>query len=300
MSKEELWDITKKEQTQIKLNILEQYLKQWATIIGNNFREGYYVDCFAGRGKYHKDGIKNCVPGSPLIAQKIGLEVQSQKLKKGKDFKFRILAIDADRENVVDLGKFLNENDPEHRVTIEIKQGEFQKLLPDVMKTIGTSPAFFLIDPYGIKIPKDSLDLIIDRAMTQKKTEIFLNYMSMGVKRVAGLAKTTKHHEGIIRVRVLKSQDCLDTLFGDRSWIGKEGGDLLIHFAERVLRRGFKVILNFAVSYPDRSGTFYNLLFTTNNLTAKRIMSHILTKKLFEGTLFEKIPFKVDHELQLT
>lgn len=298
MSKEELWDITKKEQTQIKLNILKQYLKQWATIIGNNFPEGYYVDCFAGRGKYHKDGIKNCIPGSPLIAQKIGLEVQAQKQKKGKDFKFRVIAIEADKDNFNDLKRFLNESDPDGKVNVETIYGNFQTLLPNVMEKIGLSPTFFFIDPYGIKIPKDSLDLIIDRATAQKKTEIFLNYMSMGVKRVAGLAKTTKQHERSIKLRVIKSQDRLDTLFGDRSWIDKEGDDLLTHFAEQVLRRGFKVILNFAVSYPDRSGTFYNLLFATNNLIAQRIMGHILTKKLFEGTLFEKIPFKVDHELQ--
>lgn len=148
-SKEDLWDITKKEQTQIKLNILEQYLKQWAMIIGNNFKEGYYVDCFAGRGKYHKNGIKNCVLGSPLIAQRVGLEVQLKKQEKGKSFKFKIIAIEADKENIDDLRKFFDEHDPERKVNVKTKQGEFQTLLPDVMKTIGTSPSFFFIDPYG-------------------------------------------------------------------------------------------------------------------------------------------------------
>lgn len=172
MSKEELWDITKKEQTQIKLNILEQYLRQWATIIGNNFTEGYYVDCFAGRGKYHKDGIKDCVLGSPLIAQKVGLEVQSQKQKKERDFKFRIFAIEADKENIDDLRKFFNGNDPENKVDVETKHGEFQALLPDVMKRLGPSPAFFFIDPYGIKIPKDSLGLIIE-PLPKRKLRFF-------------------------------------------------------------------------------------------------------------------------------
>ncbi len=122
--------------------------------------------------------------------------------------------------------------------------------------------------------------------------------MSMGVQRVAGLTKTTEHHKERIRLRALKSLDRLDELFGDRSWIDKEGKDLLTHFAEQVLRRGFKVILNFDVPYPDKSGTFYNLIFATNNDAAKNIMSYILTRKLFEGTLFEKMPFEMDHELR--
>lgn len=85
MNKEELWDITNREQTQIKLNILEQYLRQWAIIIGERFIEGYYIDCFAGRGKYYKGGIKDCVLGSPLIAQKISLTGTRTKTKKGEN-----------------------------------------------------------------------------------------------------------------------------------------------------------------------------------------------------------------------
>ncbi len=163
---------------------------------------------------------------------------------------------------------------------------------------MGSTPAFFFIDPTGIKtIPKDVLDSIVNRASMYEKTEIFLNYMAMGVQRVSGLKKITDHHKESIRLRAIKSLETLDRLFGNRTWIDKEGRELLVHFADQVLRRGFKVILNFDVPYPDRSGTFYNLIFATNNLTAKRIMDHILTKKLFEGTLFEKMQVDVEHEL---
>src|SRR6266540_6658781 len=106
MGREDLWDITKREHTQLKLDILEEYLKAWAQIIGNKFPDSYYVDCFAGRGKYHKNGVKNCVFGSPLVAQKIGLEIQAQKNKKGKSYKFKIIAIEANKNNFEDLNKF--------------------------------------------------------------------------------------------------------------------------------------------------------------------------------------------------
>ncbi len=298
MSKENLWDITNRVQTQLKLDILGKYLKAWADIIGSNFSEGYYIDCFAGRGKYHKDGVSDCILGSPLIAQNIGLKVQEQKQKKGKNFKFKIMAIDSDKENLEELGKFFKENDPQNRISVRPLYGEFQSLVPDVIKDIGSYPAFFFIDPYGIKsIPKNALDYVIDRASNQEKTEILLNYMSMGVKRVAGLKGIANHQNDIIRLKAVKSMKSLDNLVGDSSWMDKEGKEILTYFADRVLRRGFKVILNFDVPYPDRSGTFYNLIFATNNLVAKKIMSSVLTKKLFEGTLFENMPFEVDHGL---
>lgn len=154
------------------------------------------------------------------------------------------------------------------------------------------------MDPYGIKtIPKGSLDLIVDRAAKQQKTEIFVNYMQMGVARIAGLQKTVAHPEESIRVSALKTLAHLDNLFGDHSWINKDKRERLRHFSEQVLRRGYKVVLNFNVPYPDRSGTLYNLIFATNDFTAKKIMNQILTKELFEDTLFEERPFKVDHEL---
>jgi len=298
MNKEDFWDITNKEQTQLKLNILGQYLKQWAAIIGENFQEGYYIDCFAGRGKYHKNGIKDSISGSPLIAQQIGLEVQEKKQKKDKNFRFKLIAIESDKENFDDLNRFLKENDPEGKVHVNTMMGEFQQLIPSVIKEIGSSPAFFFIDPTGIKtIPKDVLDSIVDRAVIHEKTEIFLNYMHMGVKRVAGLQKIADHKKESIRLRAIKSMEHLDKLFGDKGWIDKEDRELLIHFCNQVLRRGYKVILNFDVPYPDKSGTFYNLIFATNNPTAERIMSYIFSKKLFEGTLFEGIPFEGNHAL---
>lgn len=299
MKKDKPWDITNKEQTQLKLDILKKYLKPWADIIGNNFKKAYYIDCFAGRGKYHKDGINDCVLGSPLIAQHIALNVQDAKLKQGKNFELSVIAIESNNGNFKQLKEFLKEADPDGNVNVEIKHGNHQELITEVIESIGDYPAFFFVDPYGIKpIPKESLDPIINRAATITKTEILLNYMSMGVKRVAGLQGATSHQEDKIRLNAIKSLETLTSLFGDDSWVDKEGKELLTHFANSVLREGFKVILNFDVPYPDRSDTIYNLLFATNNIVAKRIMGYILTKNLFKGTLFEKVPFEVDHELQ--
>ena len=293
VSKEDIWDITSREQTKIKLDILKKYLKPWADIIGEHFPEAYYVDCFAGRGKYHKDGLKDCVSGSPLIALDVALNVQQRKKqKKGKNFKMKVIAIESNRVNHAALSAFVGESNSNNEVEVTIHHGNFTDLIGPIVKTTDSSPAFFFIDPTGIKVPKEALDVIIDK---NGPTEIFLNYMTMGVRRVAGLQKVTSHQNERIKTRAITSLSNLDDLFGDKSWIDKkEDRDLLRHFTDRVLKRKYRFVLNFDMPYPDRSETFYNLLFATNHDIAQKIMKHIFTKKLFEGTLFESKPFEVD------
>lgn len=293
MSKEDIWDITNRQQTQIKLDILKKYLKPWVDIIGEHFPEAYYIDCFAGRGKYHKDGCKDCVPGSPLTALSIATDVQRRKQKKGKNFKLKIIAIESNRNNYETLKEFINASNPNAEVEVEIIHGYFEDLVNDVVTKTGSVPAFFFIDPYGIKpLTKEALDFIINR---RGSTEIFLNYMAMGIKRVAGLKKVADYKNENIRTRAIKALSNLDDLFGDNSWI--EEKDLLKHFVNSVLKEKYAVVLNFDVPYPDRRGTFYNLLFASKNNTAQKIMKHILTKKLFKGTLFENRPFEIKWDI---
>lgn len=290
MEKEDKWDITNREQTQIKLDILKKYLKPWADIIGNHFHEAYYIDCFAGRGKYHKGGCKDCVPGSPLIALNIAIDVQRKKQEKGINFKLKLIAVESDRKNSDALSGFMAENNPKNEIEVTIEHGNFINLVSSIVNKTGSAPTFFFIDPYGIKLTREALNSIINR---HGSTEIFLNYMSMGIKRVAGLKKVVCHMDEKIRTKAIKALANLDDLFGNNSWIDKDSQELLTHFAKSVLNK-YRFVLNFDVPYPDRSGTFYNLLFATNNDTAQKIMQYIFTKKLLKGTLFENKPFEVN------
>lgn len=290
MSKEDIWDITNREQTQIKLDILKKYLKPWADIIGNRFHEAYYIDCFAGRGKYHKGGCTDCVPGSPLIALNIATDVQRKKQEKGITFKLKLIAVESNRKNFDVLSGFMAENNPKNEVEVILEHGNFIASVSSIVNKTGSTPTFFFIDPYGIKLTREALDFIINRP---GPTEIFLNYMSMGIQRVAGLKKVICHKDEKIRTKAIKAPSNLDDLFGDNSWIDKDSRELLKHFVKSVLNK-YRFVLNFDVPYPDRSGTFYNLIFATNNDTAQKIMKYVFTKKLFRGTLFENNPFEVN------
>lgn len=292
MSKSNIWDITDRLQTQIKLDILKKYLRAWAMIVGEYYPKAYFVDCFAGRGKYHLNGINDVVAGSPIIALETSIEIREKKLKKGKKFDLNIIAIDSDKNNLVALNKFAYEITPIYKSKMNIFKGEFIAEISKVLTEIANYPAFFFIDPYGVKgLDKKTIDLIINR---QGSTEIFLNYMKMGVQRVSGQYKNIAHEKDSIRVGAIKTISHMDKLFGDTSWIGKDEQELLKHFVNTVFGKNYKYVLNFSVPYPDRSGTIYNLLFATNYSTGEKIMKDIMTVKLFKGTLFEKYPFAIN------
>lgn len=296
MVKDTIWDIKDRQQTRIKLDILRKYLRAWAIIIGSHFPKAYFVDCFAGRGKYHIGDQIDTVSGSPIIGLETAFEVRKMKQKKGIDFNLNIIAIESDTNNITSLKKFVNEIDPQHEIKIEFIESEFEEATSEVIKTITDLPAFFFIDPYGIKgVSKDTLDLIVNR---NGSTEIFLNYMKMGVQRVIGQYKNISHENNTIRIKAAKTVSHMNSLFGDTSWIDKNHEELLKYFVKQVFSKNYKFVLNFNVPYPDRSGTIYNLLFATNYTCGEKIMKDILTTKLFEGTLFENCPFQIEFNIK--
>lgn len=296
MTKDDIWDIKNRQQTQIKLDILRKYLKAWAIIIGSHFPEAYFVDCFAGRGKYHFGEQKDVISGSPIIGIETSLQVRKLKLKKGLKFDLNVIAIEPEEENIVSLKRFIKEADPNLETKIEIISSQFEAAVPEVLKKITAIPVFFFIDPYGIKgVKKESLDLIVNRSGS---TEIFLNYMQMGVQRVKGQHKNVNHEDGKIRIKAIKTVAHLDSLFGDASWVDKAENELLRYFVKQVFSKNYRFVLNFNVPYPDRSGTIYNLLFATNYDCGEKIMKDIMTEKLFKGTLFENCPFNMDWSIK--
>jgi len=292
MVNDDLWDIAGRQQTEIKLDILRKYLRAWAIIVGEHFPKAYFVDCFCGRGKYHKGSEQDSVFGSPLIALAVADEVKKIKAKKGRQFDLSVIAVDSDGRNIADLKRFAADYAKNGETPLETMESEFESAMPGVIKKISGSPAFFFIDPYGIKgVTKKALDLMVNRT---ESTEIFLNYMKMGVQRVAGQHKNVGHENETIRIMASKTVKHLDDFFGGASWIGKADKELLRHFVDQVFRKNYKFVLNFDVPYPDRKGTIYNLVFATNYSVAEKIMKDIMTQKLFKGTLFEDKPFQVE------
>ena len=87
--------------SRIKHHILTRYLPSWAVILGSAFDLLYYVDCFAGPGRYELDG--ETVDGSPVIAAKAGKEFATKNPGK----KLGIVLVDDDAAQLKQLQECL-------------------------------------------------------------------------------------------------------------------------------------------------------------------------------------------------
>ena len=89
MIRSDYWNI--KPHTERKLVILEKYLNAWSDILfkyysqnptWKNWSTPYYIDCFSGRGMYHKNDKLDSVKGSPIIAIEKLIEKKKTYLTK--------------------------------------------------------------------------------------------------------------------------------------------------------------------------------------------------------------------------
>lgn len=193
MIKADYWDI--KPHTERKFDILEKYLNAWADIIASWYKKKnwaswqtpYYIDCFSGRGMYHRNTNLNSVNGSPLIA--IDILLKKKELYEEK-FKIRINPKCRFIEKVPrfanDLKKF---TEPfQNKLDIKIFQSDFNDVIGDIIKETGSSPAFFFVDAGGIKeLRKESVEKIVTKPGAR---DILLNYIVDGQLRIGGLAQS--------------------------------------------------------------------------------------------------------------
>ena len=109
----------KRPQTEVKHDILESYLRPWAKIVGTHFRRAYYVDAFAGTGKYESGE-----EGSPVIGARILLE------ERRPSCQFEVICIEKKKEHVEKLRRCQSEF--EGKIPFQIVKGEFTNLIHGV------------------------------------------------------------------------------------------------------------------------------------------------------------------------
>jgi three-Cys-motif partner protein len=153
-----------KEVSKAKHQILEKYFPSWATILGSRHRHLYYVDCFAGEGKYIGDEL-----GSPLIIfqKACGIAVN-------KTYSIHLKFVEKDAQRAERLRQNLHNEVSRRNVTYDVDSEDSQQFTTDLLESIPyNSPVFFFIDPYGhpISIP------IINQVLCRPRAEVFLNLM---------------------------------------------------------------------------------------------------------------------------
>ncbi|HEX7318883.1 MAG TPA: three-Cys-motif partner protein TcmP [bacterium] len=289
------WDISEKPSTQTKLGILRQVFDMWLTIWNapNQYwvKELYVIDLFAGRGIYIDNG--RSVYGSPLIF----LDVISDKLPKlRKGLKVKIFAVEKDENNFYDLTmnikKFIKEH-PQIVNVINVKcypedcNIAIQKILKEIENNT-KCPLFVLIDPYGIKIKKTTLEPIIK---LENPKDILLNYILEGVRRTVGIAK--KEHSGAsLNIREIGSLRTLRDFLGDSIDITNGNGtndyEILEQYVKSLFIPGDLIVVGYDMKYPNRDDILYFLLFASRKVEITDIVKDIYarTKEKQDPTLF--------------
>lgn len=188
----------KREWSRWKHRLLQRYLGQFSGIVGSAHSTVYYIDGFAGEGRY-KEPPED---GSPLIAAKIAADTES----KGRGFTLRCINIEPDGYD--ELCKSTAAFAPS---LVENRKGTFADNLDLVLGRIGKHPALFFLDPCGHKGMEWDVVLRVVRRARQAITELILNFYITKIDVHGGYLRSTERQAAKFVAR-------LDALFGTQEW----------------------------------------------------------------------------------
>jgi len=273
-----MWDL--KRQTEIKHIILEKYLWAWLRILSKRRPLLYYVDGFAGPGRYRDESTGEIKPGSPVIA----IEAYLDHKRKGEQYELKFINVEKKETNWQEL-----ENSTvafKSEVDIENIPGGFLDNIDYILKKIGNAFAFFFIDPFGIS----GIEFAeIEKVFARDETEILLNFNYDGIQRCIGELANLNHPDPKRRRKATRTIDrvCsmmnvakeeLEEIVTSRG-ISEEKETLLLRKYRENLLKYKTFVYPLPINYPDKRRTFYYLIFMTSNIYALRIMKDIMKKE---------------------
>lgn len=293
MIRQGYWDI--RPHTERKLDILDRYLNSWCDIIFAYYRKNkweawktpFYIDCFSGRGMYHKEAKLDSIKGSPIIA--IEKLIEKKKLLKEKhqlDIFPKVRLIESVEQWAAELDKFVTPYKSE--LDIKVHNKDFNLVIKELVQETGFSPTFFFVDAGGIKeLKKESVDHIVTKKGAR---DILLNYVVDGPKRIGGLGKSLingtykgKRIEGAIKT-IEQLQDFTGMEIGKYlEQTNNENKDALYSYVQNVLHSNNKIkdpsdrltTVVYDMKDLNRQRLIYYLLFSSRKVAATNIMKSI-------------------------
>lgn len=254
-------------QTVSKHNIFENYLEPWVKIISNQpwVKDAYYVDAFAGTGKYETGEI-----GSPVIAANILLKYQKPTCK------IHCICIEKSSKRYKILENSLKQF--KGKLDIETHKGEFLTYIDPVLKKIDKSPAFFFIDPEGFSgMDFDKIETVLNLPYK----EILINFQYNAIQRW---------------LKAPKVENTITKLFGTSDYKKAKRESDLIKLYKNQIRQKDVFVWDFRNKFPKKNRTFYYLVYATKNITGFKIMKEVMfseqSKRYFEPSLFAQIDFQ--------
>lgn len=218
-------------QTAHKLAFYRAYVGAWGNILAQAkvpvpVKHLFFLDTHCGAGRHgsreHPDGG---VIGSPLIACHEARRLQ----RRYPGLTVHVRAADNDPRWIAHLRQrvahFQTCLDPRDKVDVQTYPEPFETMLPEFLREVNSynAPSLWFIDPNGIKIPYDIVQLL---ERPNRGPEVIINLDMLGMWRVNAAARDREDErfEKTILGDV-DAQNCLNDLFGGREyWDPVAGG----------------------------------------------------------------------------
>ena len=262
------WDMD--DHTLGKHLILKEYLNGWFPILGRWNRRIVFIDGFAGPGCY-----RGGEPGSPIIA----LDSVVQHIQSGTLGQTEVVCIfiEERKDRADHLLKLINERENSTSLRTSVLEGTFGDHVTDMLdyideQNLRLAPSFVMIDPFGVK---DSSMALIERIMSNPKSECFISFMYEPIRRFHAGSEYEPH---------------LTELFGSEQWkhcLDMSESDDKKRFLHELFRnslksRGVKYVVPFEIWKGQRH--MYTMYFATNHEKGCNLMKQAIWKIVPDGS----------------
>jgi three-Cys-motif partner protein len=230
--------------SRIKHGILGSYLPLLLGKLGRPGEHVFYVDGFAGQGRY-----ENGEDGSPLIAAKLA----ANPVQTSRRDVLRCINVEEKLDTYANLLEATKPYVEKGIVTNLL--GTFEDHLPAILELAKSYPTFFFIDPFGTESAEISTLQII--ASRRGKTEVLVRYDDTRVKRLIAWGRNNwtcleerhrKTAEAFLqRVGKLTSDAAIEAFLNDDP-AAREA--LITGYISEVKR---KKVFRFGIHYPVRN-----------------------------------------------
>jgi three-Cys-motif partner protein len=239
-----------REQTYLKHLFLERYLETVAYHIGYSHREFVYVDCFSGPWHTADEELGDT---SIRIALDRLNSVRNRLAELKRYPTIRAIFVEKSPAAFASLQQVLQEHSGDVK-TVALP-GSFEENIPVILDQVGSTFAFFFVDPTGWSgFSMDNLRPILKRG----SGEVMINFMYDFINRFLGFQNAS-------------NEESLDRCFGTQNWrIIREAPDresaLVNLYVEQVRATGgFPYVTSSRILKPLHDRAYFHLIYATRN-----------------------------------
>ena len=241
-----------------KHQILDSYLPAMATILQSR-KTIYYVDGFAGPGRYTEDDTE----GSPLLAARHAERLASSN----SSYELKCLNVEADSEVFQNLQASTSDFDQ----FVHNYNGDFADFIENILKKIADRPALFFLDPIGVKeLAWSTLEPLFKRT---ELTELLVRFDAQTALRLTG--KGEHLHKTFNAILGENDSQYWKERLRQCGQSPAKKRDCLTQAYEEKIKSYFEYVTRIPIKDSDNRIKYY-LLFATRNLKGVQLMNDVL------------------------